>query len=77
VAAANRRKACGRKNFKPQTCDEYPFAATFQGAKFFPADNVTAAVPGSQNSAECGFRVAMYRSERLLNKDRYWVFVKP
>jgi len=45
VAAANRRKACGRKNFKPLTCDEYPFAATFQGAKFFPADNVTAGVP--------------------------------
>jgi len=77
VAAANRRKACGRKNFKPLTCDEYPFAATFQGAKFFPADNVTAGVPGSQNSAEGAFRVAMYRSERLLNDDPYWVFVKP
>lgn len=77
VAAANRRAACGKKNFKPLTCDEYPFAATFQGAKFFPADNVTAAVPGSQNSAEGAFRVAMYRSERLLNDDPYWVFVKP
>jgi hypothetical protein len=77
VAAANRRAACGKKNFKPLTCDEYPFAATFQGAKFFPADSVTRGVPGSQNSAEGGFRVAMYRSERLLNKDPYWVFVKP
>ena len=77
VAAANRRAACGKKNFKPLTCDEYPFAATFQGAKFFPADNVTAGVPGSQNSAEGALRVAMYRSERLLNEDPYWVFVKP
>jgi len=77
LAAANRRAACGTRNFKPLTCDEYPFASTFQGAAFFPADNVTAAVPGSQNSAEGGFRVAMYRSERLLNGDPYWVFVLP
>ena len=68
--------ACGKTSYKkPYSCDEYPFAATFQGAHYFPADNRTAKVLGSQNSAEGAYRINMYRSERLLNKDAYWVFV--
>jgi len=34
-------------------------------------------VLGTQNSAESGYRTSMYRTERLLNLDRYWVFVQP
>jgi len=76
VAADNRKAACGKTHYnKPYSCDEYPFAATFQGAHYFPADNRTAKVLGSQNSAEGAYRINMYRSERLLNKDAYWVFV--
>ncbi len=65
----------GRGVFAPLTCDEYPFAATFQGAAFFPHSNSTFPVPGDQNSREGALRVAMYKSERLLNKDPYFVFI--
>lgn len=75
VARKNRRAACAHKHFAPLTCDEYPFAATFQGAAFFPRSNSTFPVPGDQNSREGALRVAMYRSERLLNKDPYFVFI--
>src|SRR6185437_11540712 len=75
VARKNRRAACAHKHFAPLTCDEYPFAATFQGAAFFPHSNSTFPVPGDQNSREGALRVAMYRSERLLKKDPYFVFI--
>lgn len=75
VARKNRRAACARKHFAPDTCDEYPFAATFEGAAFFPRSNSTFPVPGGQNSREGALRVAMYRAERLLNKDPYFVFI--
>jgi hypothetical protein len=76
VQAANRKAACGKARFKkPLTCDEYPFAATFEGAAYYPHDYVIAGVPSSQNSAEGAYRVNMYRTERLINDDPYWVFV--
>lgn len=78
VQSKNRQAACGKKRYKkPLTCDEYPFAATYQGAYYYPQDSITAGVPGSQNSAEGAYRVNMYRTERLLNLDPYWVVVEP
>jgi hypothetical protein len=78
VAAANRAPACPKGKYpNPNTCDEYPYAATYQGTAFFPASNSSAPVSAKENSAEGAFRVAMYRTERLFNKDSYWVFVVP
>ena len=78
VAARNRQAACGKTRYrKPYSCDEYPFAATYQGAFYFPSQNVTMKVPGTENSTEGGLRSAMYVSERLLYGDSYWVFVLP
>jgi hypothetical protein len=78
VQSANRRKACGGVRVpKGDQCDEYPFAATNQGAAFFPADNSTFAVPSAQNQAEGARRVNMYRTERLLNGDKFWVIILP
>jgi hypothetical protein len=78
VAAANRAAACPKGKYpNPNTCDEYPFAATYQGAAFFPASNSSAPVSAKENFTEGAFRVAMYRAERLFNKDPYWVFVVP
>jgi hypothetical protein len=75
---ANRRRACRGVRVPPgKSCDEYPFAATYQGAAFFPHDNSTAAVPAKENSREGGLRVAMYKAERLLAKDAFWVIIKP
>ncbi len=73
----NRAAACRHFHSPGLTCDEYPFAATHQGAFFFPRDNRTFGVPGRQNSAEGGRRVSMYRTERLLNGDRFWVIILP
>jgi hypothetical protein len=78
VAVANRAAACPKGKYpNPNTCDEYPYAATYQGAAFFPASNSSAPVSAKENFAEGAFRVAMYRAERLFNKDPYWVFVVP
>lgn len=78
VQKNNRKAACGKTRYKkPYGCDEYPFAATYQGAHYFPASNTTAKVLGTQNSAESAYRVNMYRTERLLNQDPYWVYVLP
>jgi len=78
VERRNRQAACGKTHFhRPWSCDEYPFAATYQGAFYFPHDVSIRKVLGTQNSAESGYRVSMYRTERLLNLDRYWVFVQP
>ncbi len=77
VQSKNRQAACGKKRYKGLTCDEYPFAATYQGAYYYPNQTSTRGVPGDQNSREGAYRVNMYRSERLLNLDPYWVFVEP
>ena len=78
VAAKNRQVACGKTTYrKPFSCDEYPFAATYQGAFYFPSQSVTMKVLGTENSTEGGLRSAMYVSERLLYGDSYWVFVVP
>jgi hypothetical protein len=78
VQNANRRRACGGVHPpKGMQCDEYPFAATNQGAAFFPADNSTFLVPSAQNQAEGARRVNMYRTERVINGDKYWVIILP
>lgn len=75
---ANRRRACrGVHVPSGKSCDEYPFAATYEGASFFPGDSSAVAVPAKENSREGGLRVAMYKSERLLAKDAFWVIIKP
>lgn len=76
IQTKNRRAACGKTHYvRPYSCDEYPFAATYQGAYFFPRQNVTMKVLGTENFTEGGRRSAMYVSERLLYGDKYWVFV--
>jgi hypothetical protein len=78
VQTLNRKAACGKTNYKkPYSCDEYPFAATYQGAHYFPAQNVTMKVLGTENSTEGGRRSAMYISERLFYGEPYYVFVEP
>jgi hypothetical protein len=84
IADANRHVACGRTNFhKPWSCDEYPFADSFQGAFFFPHDYTIKKVLLAQNMAEGRARQRFYNGERLISApglhilDRYWVVVLP
>lgn len=84
IQDANRNVACGRTHYhKPWSCDEYPFADTFQGAFFFPHDYTIAKVPQTQNSKESAARQKFYNNERLVSApalhilDPYWVVVLP
>jgi hypothetical protein len=84
IANANRKTACRGTNYhRPWSCDEYPFADTYQGAFFFPHDNRTAKVLQTQNSTEGQARQQFYNSERLISAvslhilDPYWVVVMP
>jgi hypothetical protein len=78
AAARNEAAACAAAGAQPpDSCAQYPFAATYQGAYYFPDQNVTMQVPSTQNATEDGLRNAMYVSERLLAGDSYWVFVLP
>jgi hypothetical protein len=82
IANANRRVACGRVHAHlPNSCDEYPFADSYQGAFFFPKDYTIAIVPQKQNSTEGRARQMFYQNERLISAvslhilDPYWVVV--
>jgi hypothetical protein len=72
----NREAACPRSRPRPpgQTCDEYPFASTYQGA----AQNSDFSwhwVAAADNSREGGFgyRSTFYRTQRILDLDPFWV----
>lgn len=74
----NRQKACGNAN-PPQgmSCDEFPFAATYEGAYFNP-DYSTHDVTATQNSYEGGrkSRGKFLKNNRVLDADPFWVHVK-
>jgi hypothetical protein len=77
---ANRRVACRvprPPNSEGQTCDEYPFAATHEGASKNP-DYSCHFLNGDNNSKEGSFRKAYLNSQRVLERDAFWVkVVKP
>lgn len=78
VQNRNRQVACGKTHYKkPYSCDEYPFADTYQGAFYYPHDSTIAKVLITENSRESAYRNNMYRTERVLPGDAYWVFVEP
>ncbi len=59
------------------SCDEYPFASTGQGA-FFKGRARTARghVPVGQNKQAGAVLGAFYRGNRMLNKDAFYVQVQ-
>ncbi|MEV0374329.1 NucA/NucB deoxyribonuclease domain-containing protein [Streptomyces sp. NPDC050636] len=74
----NRRKACGNANPGPgQSCDEFPFASTWEGAHF-QSDYSTKNLNALQNSTEGGrkYRGKFYRTNRVIDGDAFWVKVK-
>jgi hypothetical protein len=55
-------------------CDEYPFAATYQGTFNEPENNYSVAfVDALQNSTEGGKRSAWVKADRILEQDYYRV----
>lgn len=67
----NRREACAA--FKgPDTCDEYPFASTYQGGK----GAAITSVPSAEQSKQGGFLGGFYRKHGLGDKDPFNVDTK-
>jgi hypothetical protein len=60
----------------PGSCDEYPFASTYEGASLTQKpDWGTATVPVAQQSAQGGYISSFYQSQRVLDGDAFWVVV--
>ncbi|MFI1172779.1 NucA/NucB deoxyribonuclease domain-containing protein [Streptomyces melanogenes] len=78
VINANRRTACPRSRHRPagKSCDEYPFASSYEGASRNP-DFSWHMVPRDQNSREGGsdYRLKFYRDNRILDHDAFWVHI--
>jgi RHS repeat-associated protein len=77
-ARANIRRnlACGGVNARsPWSCDEYPFAHTWQGG----AGSSTAVVLGTENSSQGGYFGACVRKFNLGSRPdkNFWVVLKP
>ncbi|MFE1808706.1 NucA/NucB deoxyribonuclease domain-containing protein [Streptomyces sp. NPDC059533] len=75
---ANRTSACPafRKRAQGQSCDEYPFARTNQGAsKSDRRDWGWAWVPISEQNSQARCLFAFYQAQRVLNGDKFWVEV--
>ncbi|MCW7940655.1 hypothetical protein AAW14_01010 [Streptomyces hygroscopicus] len=72
----NRRTACPSSIPRPsgKSCDEYPFASTYQGASLNP-DFSCHMVPEAQNSNEGNYRKQWYNANRLFEREKFWVNV--
>lgn len=77
LITANRNAACPSSIPRPvgKSCDEYPFASTYQGGSLNP-DHSCYMVPATQNSLEGSrYRRPWYAANRVLDKDKFWVNV--
>jgi hypothetical protein len=75
----NRRAACkGLKPKKGDSCDEYPFASTDQGAALVPLGYWKhAEVNAKQNSKVGSLLGAFYLKQRIIDRDPFYVWITP
>ncbi|MFF7705496.1 NucA/NucB deoxyribonuclease domain-containing protein [Streptomyces lydicus] len=76
LADANRAVACPSSLTPPpnQSCDEYPFAATSEGAsQTQQPDWGWAWVPVTEQNSQGGLLTTFYRQQRVLDGDAFWV----
>lgn len=74
----NRRAAC--KEFTPdpgETCDEFPFASTYQGAHYIPSleRRSVRSVPGDDNSAGGRLLSTFYARWRVIDGEAFYITV--
>ncbi|WP_336217137.1 NucA/NucB deoxyribonuclease domain-containing protein, partial [Nonomuraea sp. LPB2021202275-12-8] len=75
----NRKKAVAtcelfiRKYYDPDSCDEYPFASTLQGASKTDYQFSVAVIEKDDNCAAGSRLGAWYNRVRLLETDEFWV----
>ena len=75
---ANRNAVCGPrvvgKPPKGQSCDEYPFATTYEGGTAVSKANRRVAwVPKEEQDKQGGLLSAFYGANRILDRDAFWV----
>jgi len=75
---ANRQASCN--NFVPNgpgdSCDEFPFASTYQGAAFVgPGRFSTEHVPSDQNSQAGSELIGFYLSQRIIDGDPFYALI--
>ncbi|GAA2215658.1 hypothetical protein GCM10009850_111260 [Nonomuraea monospora] len=66
-----------RDYVKPDSCDEYPFATTYEGAggRNTGYNYSVAIIPGPDNCSQGGAMRMWYERNRVLDLDSYWVDV--
>ena len=78
LVTANRNAACPASRPRPEgmSCDEYPFARTYEGASMTTQpDWGWAWVPEAEQDSQGGRISALRRAARMLDKDAFWVEV--
>jgi Deoxyribonuclease NucA/NucB len=77
--AANRTASCKgflKKN-ETDSCDEYPFASTYQGAALVGPERTAAGhVPEDQNKHAGALLSSFYAKNRMLDGDFFWVGIR-
>jgi hypothetical protein len=70
----NRSVACPGSPPAGTSCDEFPFASTYQGAAFVAAnDYSTRYVTPESQQAQAGLMSTFYQYQRVLDGDPFWV----
>jgi hypothetical protein len=64
-----------RPYWKPDSCDEFPFATTYQGAAYAGYNYSVAIIPGDDNCSSGSTTNQWYQRNRILDKDKFWVDV--
>ncbi|TDD60414.1 hypothetical protein E1293_45750 [Actinomadura darangshiensis] len=81
LADKNRTAACAAAPDPRPTskdCDEYPFAATYQGAALEgKGDFHWELIDSSDNRAEGAYRKQFYLENRVVDEDPFWVKIVP
>ena len=75
---ANRKASCAGfvSNGPGDSCDEYPFASTYQGAAFVgPGRYSTAHVPSDQNKQAGSDRNGFFLTQRIINGDPFYALI--
>lgn len=77
IQTLNREKACGDAPSIPdKSCDEYPFASTYQGAHFVGTDYSCHMLNATDNELEGSrYRRPWYNDNSLIDGDKFWVEV--
>ncbi|WP_312038298.1 NucA/NucB deoxyribonuclease domain-containing protein [Streptomyces galbus] len=75
---ANRNTACPPSLPRPAllSCDEYPFASTWQGASTGGGNYSRRMIDAKQNSAGGGALGGFYLYNRIIESDKFLVWIK-